>query len=137
MQSEFYLPVRVYIEDTDAGGIVYYVNYLKYMERARTELLRTLGINKPSTLENGKLLVVASVSVDYKKSARLDDELSVGAKIIKVARSYLVMEQNISHNAEILTECEVKVACVDKETMRPCPFPESVAQALNIKKICH
>lgn len=137
MQNEFYLPVRVYIEDTDAGGIVYYVNYLKFMERARTELLRTLGVNKPATLENGKLLVVASISVDYKKSARLDDELNVGAKITKVARSYLVMEQRITLNGEVLTESEVKVACVDRETMRPCAFPDPLVQSLNINKICH
>ena len=74
--KEFLLPVRVYIEDTDAGGIVYYVNYLKFMERSRTEFLRSLGYGKTSVLDDGLLFVVHSLSVDYQKSAKLDDELS-------------------------------------------------------------
>ena len=83
MASEFSFPVRVYIEDTDAGGIVYYVNYLKYMERARTELLRINGIAKPAILEEGVLLVVVSAHIEYKRPAKLDDKLRVTAHILK------------------------------------------------------
>lgn len=132
MSSEFSLPVRVYIEDTDAGGIVYYVNYLKFMERARTELLRTFGINKPATLEEGNLLVVASVNVKYFKSAVLDDELRVTAKILKLARSYFLIEQQVMRGDECLAGGEIKVACVDQDTRRPCPFPPRIQALLNL-----
>ncbi|MFL0811634.1 MAG: tol-pal system-associated acyl-CoA thioesterase [Agarilytica sp.] len=126
MCDEFSFTIRVYIEDTDAGGIVYYVNYLKFMERARTELLRTLGINKPATLEEGNLLVVASVNVKYLKSALLDDELQVTAKILKLARSYFLIEQKVMRGEECLAGGEIKVACVDQETMKPCVFPKRI-----------
>lgn len=131
MQNEFSYRMRVYIEDTDAGGIVYYVNYLKFMERARTELLRERGLPKPAILDDEKLLVVAQVKVDYKRSAKLDDELKVTASITKVARSYMVFKQEIWCGDICLTEGEVKVACVNKDTLRPCPFPERVARLLN------
>ncbi len=131
MQNEFSYRIRVYIEDTDAGGIVYYVNYLKFMERARTEFLRERGLPKPAVLEEGRLLVVANVQVDYKRSAKLDDELDVSAKLVKVARSYIVFEQQIWCGDECLTRGEIKIACVNKDTLRPCPFPERVARLLN------
>ncbi len=131
MEDEFYLPVRVYIEDTDAGGIVYYVNYLKYMERARTELLRTKGFPKPAILDEGMLLVVVSAKVVYKKPAYLDDELRVTAKIVKLARSYMVFEQNIFCGGICLTEGEIKVACVNRDTMYPGAFPERIVRILS------
>lgn len=127
MDNEFSITLRVYIEDTDAGGIVYYVNYLKYMERARTELLRSLGLPKPAVLDEGMLLVVASTQVDYRKSARLDDELRVTARIIKSARSYMVVEQKVFRGELCLCEGDIKVACVQQDTMRPCAFPKRVA----------
>jgi len=130
MQNEFYLPLRVYIEDTDAGGIVYYVNYLKYMERARTELLRSKGFSKPAILDEGMLLVVVASEVLYKKPARLDDELEVTAKIIELARSYAVFEQHIFCDEVCLTESKIKIACVNRGTMRPCAFPRRVAQLM-------
>lgn len=128
MGNEFSIPIRVYIEDTDAGGIVYYVNYLKYMERARTELLRSRGLSKPAVLEEGMLLVVASAKVDYKKSARLDDMLTVSAVIQKRARSYVLFQQRVLRDGVCLCESEIKVACVNRVTMKPCAFPERVAQ---------
>lgn len=130
IQNEFSFAMRVYIEDTDAGGIVYYVNYLKFMERARTELLREKGFNKPAIMEEGMLMVVASVNVDYKKSAKLDDELVIMAKIIKSARSYLVFEQRVLCGTNCLAEGRIKVACVDNETLRPCAFPSRIANLL-------
>lgn len=128
--QEFSIPVRIYIEDTDAGGIVYYVNYLKYMERARTELLRDKGFAKPAVMEEGLLLVVASVNVNYRLSARLDDELQVSAKIIKLARTYILFEQRINRGDDCLTTAEVKVACVDRHSMRPKALPQRVTRLL-------
>lgn len=129
MAKEFVIPVRVYIEDTDAGGIVYYVNYLKFMERARTELFRELGYDKPALLTDGLLLVVASSNVVYKKSARLDDLLEVTASIQKLARTYVVLEQNVYRKGERLCEGQIKIACVTKNEMKPAAIPPDVHQA--------
>ena len=138
MSSHFYWPVRVYIEDTDAGGIVYYVNYLKYMERARTECLRSLGFDKPALPEEGKLLIVVSVNVNYLRSAQLDNELFVSANIIKLAKSYCVFEQTISaaktgESDQVYCRGEVKIACVDMQSRKPVAMPDAMYQAM--KKI--
>lgn len=128
---EFSIPIRVYIEDTDAGGIVYYVNYLKYMERCRTELLRSFGYGKAAMLEGGLLLVVKSASVEYFRPARLDDELKVTARPVKIARSYTILKQTIFCNGELLCEGEIKIACVSGgEVMRPAALPKDIHQKL-------
>ncbi len=124
--------MRVYIEDTDAGKIVYYVNYLKFMERARTEFFRKLGFAKPAMIAEGLLLVVASLNVQYKRSARLDDLLNVSAKLIKIARSYVVFHQRVVRDGECLCEATVNVACVDKESMRPKAMPQDVTNAIQL-----
>ena len=121
--TEFSIPVRIYIEDTDAGGIVYYVNYLKFMERSRTELLRTLGYHKPAILDDGLLLVVHAAQVDYHRSARLDDLLDVTAGIIKVARTYVEFKQQVFRSQELLCSGGIRVACVDSTTMKPRAMP--------------
>ena len=126
----FSIPVRVYIEDTDAGGIVYYVNYLKYMERARTELVRSLGYDKPAMPQQGLLLVVHSAEVQYRRSARLDDPLQVSASIGKLGRAAITFEQKIWRGDEIICEGVVKVACVDDTSRKPCALPETIYQAL-------
>ncbi|WP_086930023.1 YbgC/FadM family acyl-CoA thioesterase [Agarilytica rhodophyticola] len=131
LDNEFFFPIRVYIEDTDAGGIVFYVNYLKFMERARTELLRNKGFPKPAVLDDGKLMVVVSAKVDYRKPAKLDDNLAVTAKIIKLARTYMVFEQKIFCDGFCLTEAEIKVACVNRDTMRACAFPKRLVELLS------
>lgn len=123
MTSEFSLPVRVYIEDTDAGGIVYYVNYLKFMERARTELLRVLGFNKPAVLEEGLLLVVHSAQIDYKSPARLDDALQITAELERLGKTYVVFRQRVLRDALCLAEASIKVACVSRAAMRPAALP--------------
>lgn len=125
MTSEFSLPVRVYIEDTDAGGIVYYVNYLKFMERARTELLRVLGFNKPAVLEEGLLLVVHSAQIDYKSPAHLDDALQVTAELARMGRTYVVFRQRILRAGQCLAEATIKVACVSRSAMRPTALPSN------------
>lgn len=128
--SDFQLPIRVYIEDTDAGGIVYYVNYLKYMERARTELMRTFGFDKPAIAEQDKLFVVHSAQVQYLRPALLDDELTATADIVKLARSYLVFSQSILRNAEPICRGEIKVACIDQASMKPVAIPRAIYAAL-------
>lgn len=120
---EFSLPVRVYIEDTDAGGIVYYVNYLKFMERARTELLRILGFSKPAILEEDLLLVVHSAQIDYKSPARLDDALEVTAEIERLGRTYIIFKQRVMRAGQCLAEASIKVACVSRSAMRPTALP--------------
>ena len=129
--TEFSITVRVYIEDTDAGGIVYYVNYLKYMERCRTELLRSFGYGKAAMLDGGLLLVVKSAQIDYRKPARLDDELIITAAPKKVARTYTVVKQAVYCNDKCLCEGEIKIACVSGgEVMRPAALPEDIYEKL-------
>ena len=128
--SDFHLPVRVYIEDTDAGGIGYYVNYLKYMERARTEWMRSFGFAKTSVLDDGKLFVVHSANVQYLRPAVLDDQLTVTARMGKLARSYLVFEQTVQRQGEILCRGEVKVACVEQNSMKPVAIPAVIRDAI-------
>lgn len=126
----FALPIRVYIEDTDAGGIVYYVNYLKYMERSRTEFLRTLGYDKPAILDGGLLLVVHSADVNYRRSATLDDLLSVETQIHKLARTYVEFLQQVWRGDELLCEGKIKVACVKAEVMKPSAMPLALYEQL-------
>lgn len=127
--NPFSYSIRVYIEDTDAGGIVFYANYLKYMERARTELLRTLGFNKPALF--GELqFVVRQVEMLYHQPAVLDDTIAVTAILTKVSRVSFEMQQQVYRGAELLVEGRVKVACVDVDSKRPVAMPESVRNAL-------
>lgn len=112
--SEF----RIYIEDTDAGGIVYYVNYLKFMERARTEFMRSLGFNKTAIWDES-MFVVHRVEVDYKAPARLDDTIVVTARPIEVGRVTVVFEQTVTRAGELLCSGIVKVASVHGQTMKP------------------
>ena len=133
MNQEFEFPVRVYIEDTDAGGIVYYVNYLKFFERARTEWLRSLGFGKGAMLEDGLLFVVRNAQVDYHRPARLDDELSVGIEILKIARTYVMFRQTIKREDELLCRAEIQVACVN-DKMKPSAIPMPVRLAMANKE---
>ena len=128
--EEFSIPIRVYIEDTDAGGIVYYVNYLKFMERCRTEFLRTLGYHKPAILDEGLLLVVHSAQVDYHRAARLDDELQVTASVIKLARTYIEFKQQVFRQQELLCSGLIRVACVDASVMKPRAIPADMHQQI-------
>lgn len=128
--SEFKLPIRVYIEDTDAGGIVYYVNYLKYMERARTEWMRSFGFDKPAILDDGKLFVVHSANVQYLRPALLDDELTASAQMGKLARTYIIFNQAIERQGEAICRGEIKVACVDRSGMKPAAIPARIRDVL-------
>ncbi|HSX84041.1 MAG TPA: tol-pal system-associated acyl-CoA thioesterase [Cellvibrio sp.] len=128
--TAFALPVRVYIEDTDAGGIVYYVNYLKFMERSRTEFLRSLGYDKPAILDEGLLLVVHSAQVIYRRPARLDDQLEVTTEVVKIARTYVEFQQNILRGNELMYEGLIRIACVSGETMKPNPIPVAMFERI-------
>lgn len=123
------LPVRVYVEDTDTGGIVFYANYLKYMERARTEYMRSLGFHKPA-LFGGLQFVVHEVAVKYHSPAVLDDLIDVTAVLIKGSRVSFEMSQQIYRGDELLVEGLVKVACINVQTKRPQGMPKEMITTL-------
>lgn len=120
----FTLPVRVYYEDTDAAGVVYYANYLRFCERARTEWLRSMGYDQRTLIETaGIVFVVRSVQADFKSSARLDDALEVVSSVAKPGHASLVFSQKIIRNQELILDSTVCIACVDTRTRRPCAIP--------------
>ncbi len=129
--TPFHLPLRVYIEDTDAGGIVYYVNYLKFMERARSEWLRHQGFTQRELLEAGIQLVVHRLECRYAKPARLDDELVVTAAVEAQGRCRLRFAQAVQRDGEPLCEAKVEIACLDASRLKPTPWPPALAAVLN------
>lgn len=127
MSSEFTWEVRVYYEDTDAGGIVYYANYLKFFERARTEWLRSLGVNQDLLLrEHDAMFVVKNVSADYHAPARLDDVIKLTLRIAKLGRASIQFVQEAWCGDRLLNTAHVKVGCVDS-ALRPRAVPDAVA----------
>lgn len=130
----FNWPVRVYIEDTDAGGIVYYANYLKFFERARTEFVRNCGIALRAGLDTGVSYVVQSVDLKYQRPARLDDELDVTVQLEELGASYMVFSQEARRNQELLASARVKVVCVDLETLKPKRIASDLRETLTNMK---
>ncbi len=131
MPSVFTWPVRVYYEDTDAGGIVFYANYLKFFERARTEWLRAAGINQQELIETDNAgFVVKSATIDYHAPARLDDELRLTLVIEKLGRASVQFAQKAYKGDTLLVEASVKVGCVVLATVRPRSLPEHVADKM-------
>lgn len=127
----FTFPVRVYYEDTDAGGVVYHANYLRFMERARTEWLSHLGLEHgPVADEHAVVFVVRQAVVDYLKPARLSDHLQVEATVGEMRRSAMVFHQRILRGDEVLTQGLVTVVAVDLQSFRPRPIPEPLREAL-------
>ncbi|MBI1906487.1 MAG: tol-pal system-associated acyl-CoA thioesterase [Rhodocyclales bacterium] len=123
----FTLPVRVYYEDTDAAGVVYYANYLRFCERARTEWLRSMGYDQRTLLETtGIAFVVRSVQADFKVSARLDDALEVVSSIARLGHASLVFAQNIIRDQELILDSIVTIACIDTRKQRPCAIPSDL-----------
>lgn len=121
----FSLPMRVYFQDTDAGGVVYHASYVNFMERARTEWLRTQGYTNAGLMATfGMLFVVRSLKLEYLKPAVLDDLLEVTAQVSEMGRSRLSLLQTIRRDGVLLTEAEVHLVCVDKEIFRPVRVPE-------------
>lgn len=121
--SEFSIQVRVYIEDTDAAGIVYYVNYLKYMERARSDWLREQEASQQCLRDEGIQFVVKQCVIDYHKPAQLDDDLTVTVHISQLARASVTFTQTVYRKEELLCRGEVKLACVNKKTLKPRRLP--------------
>lgn len=127
----FEFPVRVYYEDTDAGGVVYHSQYLNFMERARTEWLRGLGFAQAVLRQNEQVLfVVHSMQIQFKKPARLDDDLNVVSQLIEMGRGSFSCRQQIMRDDMILLEAQVKVACVDADTFKPTGIPARIKIAL-------
>lgn len=128
-------PVRVYIEDTDAGGVVFYANYLRYLERARTEYIRSLGFERVIVTEAGINYVVHSLSVQYRKPALLDDKLFVTAEVVELGKTFLRFHQQVLRepSRELLVSAEVKVACVDP-SLRPRRLPAELTAAVSIRQ---
>ena len=129
--AEFSLDLRVYIEDTDAGGIVYYVNYLKYMERARTEYMRTLGFGKDYIFNHDLMFVVRDAAVNYRSPAQLDDELQATVSIAQLRGASMVMQQSVRRGDEVLAEATITIACVDRAGVKPRRIPAGMAGRLS------
>lgn len=133
----FEWPVRVYYEDTDAGGVVYYANYLKYMERARTEYLRSLGIEQDQLAEGTRcLFMVRKIALDYLSPARFNELLSVRSLVSDFKRASLRFEQSVGRldnqgHWQALCTAQVTIACVNADSGKPCAIPNEVREAFN------
>ena len=134
MSKEFSWQVRVYYEDTDAAGVVFYANYLRYMERARTEWLRKTGFEHKTLIDDyGILFAVKKLTIDYIKPGRLDDLLTVTSQLLTTKGASLIFKQNINNeNGELLSQAEVKVACLNATTLKVSPMPDTlIAEFVN------
>ncbi len=127
MKTPFFWPVRVYYEDTDAGGVVYHANYLKFFERARTERLRSLGLEQDAIRTHcGVIFAVKSAQMDYIKSARFNDALSVSAEVSELKRASLTFRQEIRRDTpegELLCQATIRIACLTDGGLRPAAIP--------------
>jgi len=127
----FTFPVRVYWEDTDAGGVVYYASYLRFLERARSEWLRALGIDQAAMLRDERLqFVVVEANIRYHRPARFDDELTVSVKLEELRGASVVLGQEIRrgpHPGELLISATIRAACLASDSLRPRPLPKVLA----------
>ncbi len=126
MHKNFNHKIKVYYEDTDAGGVVYYANYLKYLERARTEALIKIGLSNLKIRDNFKaLIIVKSCNIDYKKSAYLEDELNIKSYILTLTKTSFVMKQTIIKNNIVIVEAKIHLVFVN-EKVKPIKIPQLV-----------
>ena len=131
MEKKFSWPVRVYYEDTDAGGVVYYANYLKFFERARTEWLRSLGLNQDKLAqEEGLIFVVRRALLDFVRPARLDDMLEISVEPLKLARVYVDLAQEARCGTRVLARAEIRVACLNQRGFKPVALPQFLRDVL-------
>ena len=131
----FTWPVRVYYEDTDAAAVVYYANYLKYMERARTEWLRALGFEQALLArEHAVVFVVRALAIEYLLPARFEDALEVTMKLIDARGCLIRVEQTIERGAQTLTTAEVKLACVNTLSFKPARIPGAILERIAMRK---
>ena len=125
------IPVRVYYQDTDAGGVVFHAQYLAFMERARSELLNEAGVDLARFVErHGILVMVHDLRVKYHQPARLNELVSVSAEVVKMGRASFMFHQRVERGAELLVEADVTIALVDRRRMRPARMPAELEQAL-------
>ena len=131
MREPFRLPLRVYYEDTDAAGIVYYANYLKYMERARTEWLASVGYEL-SALERveGIVFVVHRVEIDYRIPAKLGEKIDATLNLVELHRARMIVTQDVVRGDDVLTHARVTLACLDRATWRPARIPAALHERL-------
>ncbi len=130
-ETEFAFPLRVYYEDTDAAGVVYYANYLKFIERARTEWLRDLGFELAAVERDfGRVFVVRHVSIDFHSPARLGDAVSATVRVTETGRSRLRLLQEVRRGTEVLVHAAVTLACLDTARWRPAAMPAPLLSAL-------
>ena len=128
MHKNFHHKVKVYYEDTDAGGVVYYANYLKYIERARTEALLKIGLSNTQIKNKfGALIIVKSCNIEYKKSAHLEDELNIVSHIISLKKTSLIMKQLIMHEKELITDAEIHLVFVNTDG-KPEKIPDEIIE---------
>ena len=126
MHENFFHNVKVYYEDTDSGGIVYYANYLKFLERARTEALFSIGFsNKKIQDQFNSLIIVKSCNIEYKKSAHLEDELKVRSYVKSITKTSFLMNQIITKEEEIIVESQVHLVFIDKDG-KPVKIPDEI-----------
>ena len=132
MLKEFIWKIRVYYEDTDAGGVVFYANYLRFMERARTEWLRDIGFDHKNLIEKYKLIfAVKNLKINYMKPGYLDDLLTITSKLLNNRGASLVFQQEkINEKDELLTPAEVKIAFLNSNTLKASPMPEKLLMEL-------
>ena len=131
----FSWPGRVYYEDTDAGGVVYYANYLSFMERARTEWLRALGFEQPAlAAEHGVLFVVRAVNIDYLKPSRFNDSLQVTVEVVNVGGSRIRFLQRVLRGDEEIVRADVDVVCVNTDTFRPVRVPREMRTTIGMEE---
>jgi len=123
------LQLRVYYEDTDAGGVVYYANYAKYLERGRTEWLRNLGLTH-AQLAAQRIFVVTRLGLQYRRPARLDDMLVVHTRVQHLRRASLTFAQSVRRDAQLLCDASVQVACVHAQTFRPVALPAHILRTV-------
>ncbi len=128
--KEFIWPVRVYYEDTDAAGVVYYANYLKFMERARTEWLRALGYEQDDLMQQGIVFAVRHVEIDYLRPARFNDSLEVVSRLSQVGRVGITFDQQLRRvsSGEVLSRAAIKVVCLDEKSFRPHAIPPTMKE---------
>ena len=130
MSKNFNHKIKVYYEDTDAGGVVYYANYLKYLERARTEALIKIGLSNLKIRDNFKaLIIVKSCNIDYKKSAYLEDQLNIKSYILSLTKTSFVMSQTIIKNKIVIVEAKIHLVFVN-EKAKPIKIPKLVVDKL-------
>ena len=131
MNTIFSLPVRVYYEDTDSGGVVYHSNYLNFMERARTEWLRSLGFEQDELLRSeGVLFAVSAVTIRFQQPARFNELLEVTVAMERQGAASLTLVQEARRGADVLASAEVRIACIDKQRFVPVAIPERVVDKL-------